>query len=141
MVLQLRAKIGQRQKVRLPFPDPNPNPNPSFSLNNRHYQCLPLGLFFFIPRAGPRECCLSLIRFSPVLGEKKISPEIVDFLGTTAFVLRIYYFFFFLVVKHLFSYDMMVVGFDRYFLCQSLVNWNVGSTSSGSPVFLKSHKT
>ena len=71
MVLQLGQGKGQRLSVRLPFPWRTGTTNVSL--------CDPS---FLIPRAGPRECCLSLMRFSPVLvEEKKISPWISGLSG------------------------------------------------------------
>lgn len=61
VVLQLGPRKGQRLMLKLPFPQRMGSSNISL--------CDSL---FLIPRASPKECCLPLMRFSPILKEKKI---------------------------------------------------------------------
>ena len=61
VVLQLGPRKGQRLMLKLPFPQGMGSFNISL--------CDSL---FLIPKANPRECFLPLMRFSPILKEKKI---------------------------------------------------------------------
>ena len=61
VVLPLGPRKGQRLMLKLPSPQRMGSSNISL--------CDSL---FLIPRASPRECCLPLMRFSPILKEKKI---------------------------------------------------------------------